>query len=115
MGDRANVYVHEGDQPGVYLYTHWSGTELPGVVQKALASEGGRRRWDDGPYLARIVFEAMIDGSRGGESGYGIATFAPDGTDRVISLDVLTLQAASPGGRWSFEEFTKVDPASVFP
>lgn len=29
MGDRANVYVHEGDQPGVYLYTHWSGHELP--------------------------------------------------------------------------------------
>jgi hypothetical protein len=23
MGDRAHVYVHEGDRPGVWIYTHW--------------------------------------------------------------------------------------------
>lgn len=38
MGDRANAYVHAGEEAGVYLYTHWSGTELPGVVRDALAS-----------------------------------------------------------------------------
>ena len=30
MEDRANVYVTYSDkEPGVYLYTHWLGTELP--------------------------------------------------------------------------------------
>ena len=39
MGDRANVLVGEwnGEEfSGVYLYTHWSGSELPWIVQSAL-------------------------------------------------------------------------------
>jgi len=54
MGDRANVYIREDNDHGVYLYTHWGGYELPEVVRRALAR--GESRWSDAPYLARIVF-----------------------------------------------------------
>lgn len=38
MGDKANVLVRQdNDDPGVYLYTHGAGTELPATLQKALA------------------------------------------------------------------------------
>jgi hypothetical protein len=41
MGDRANVYVKNTDTQGVFLYSHWGGTELPATVQKALK----RKAW----------------------------------------------------------------------
>lgn len=88
MGDRANVYVHTGDKPGVYLYTHWDGTELPQKVKKSVESYRGQRRIDDIAYLTRIIFEDMIAESLGEETGYGIATYAPDGSDRIVDVDV---------------------------
>ena len=38
MGARANVFMKEPgvESGGVYLYTHWGGYELPGMVQQAL-------------------------------------------------------------------------------
>jgi len=87
MGDRANVYVHEGDEPGVYLYTHWNGTELPSIVKKSVESIRGQRRLDDAPYLTRIIFEDMVSKSLGEETGYGIAAYALDGEDRIVDID----------------------------
>jgi hypothetical protein len=57
MGDRANVYVHDGVEPGVYLYTHWHGSDLPEVVKVALAKQW---RWKDSAYLGRVIFCEMI-------------------------------------------------------
>jgi hypothetical protein len=85
MGDRANIYIHEGDEPGVYLYTHWSGYELPEVARLALVR--GQSRWDDPPYLARIVFCQMIGGDADGLTGYGISAVVGDGDDRVVDID----------------------------
>lgn len=88
MGDRANVYVHEGDNPGVYLYTHWDGTELPQKVAKSLASPRGMSRRDDVAYLTRIIFEDMIADSLGEETGYGISADVGDGDDRIVDVNV---------------------------
>ena len=88
MGDRANVYIHQDDEPGVYLYTHWTGTELPQTVRASLISPRGQARIDDIAYLTRIIFEDMLDGSFGTETGYGIATYAPDGDDRIVDINV---------------------------
>lgn len=77
MGDRANIVVRDrylldgGPSEAIFLYSHWGGYELPEVLRKALAK---RWRWDDGAYLARIIFDEMIGDEQGGETGYGIST-----------------------------------------
>ena len=87
MGDRANVYIHEGDWPGVYLYTHWDGTELAQTVLQALASNAGQHRLGDAPYLARIIFDAMVGEDQGGEGGYGISARLTDNEHPIIVID----------------------------
>lgn len=83
MGDRANVYVKGYNGQGVYLYTHWSGYELPGIVRDALARG---ERHSDGAYLARIVFQQMLDGDDG-TTGYGISATLGDNSHPIIVLD----------------------------
>lgn len=83
MGDRGNVYMKEDDR-GVYLYTHWSGSELPFVVQNALKQQ---RRWSDGPYLARIIFCEMVKGQELKETGFGISTHMPDNEHPILVVD----------------------------
>jgi hypothetical protein len=88
VGDRANVYIHEGDNPGVYLYTHWDGTYLPRIVKNSLESPRGRNRSTDCPYLTRIVLEDMISPTLGRETGYGVSAQIGDGEDRIVDVDV---------------------------
>ena len=106
MGDRANVFVvEESEKPevGVYLYTHWSGTELPSTLQDALAR--GKGRWSDGSYLARIIFSEMIKGEVMEETGYGISPYPQDGENRILTVYV-DKQVVSFGGKnWSFQEY----------
>lgn len=104
MGDRAEVYVHEGDAPGVYLYTHWDGSVLPQVLHRGLVSRNARNRWNDAPYLTRILFEEMIRGHERQETGYGISAQRSDG--QLIKVDVaaqtVTIEGREPV---SFEDF----------
>jgi len=90
MGDRANVYIHEGDQPGVYIYTHWYGTALPDLVEEALLTPHARARNNDAPYLTRIVFEELlrVTESLGEETGWGLSATVGDGEDRIVDVDV---------------------------
>lgn len=70
MGDRANIVMHEA-AGRIFFYTHWAGYNLPAIAQAALAR--GTGRWEDPPYLARIVFSEMIQGNVLDETGYGIS------------------------------------------
>lgn len=81
LGDRGQVFVED---TGVYLYTHWHATPLPGIVAGALDKEA---RWGDPEYLARIVFEAMV--RRGGNetTGFGIGTAQHGDVWRVVRLN----------------------------
>lgn len=88
MGDRANVYIHEGNSPGVYLYTHWDGTELPQIVQSSLLTRRAISRSTDIAYLTRIIFEDMIKDNLGGETGYGVSAEVQDGDDRIVDINV---------------------------
>lgn len=89
MGDRANIVVREtwpndlGDSEAVFLYTHWSGTELPEVLRRALAK---RWRWNDPPYLARVVFEEMIAVYPATETGFGVSTRLGDNEYDLLVL-----------------------------
>lgn len=88
MGDRANVYIREDAAHGVYLYTHWSGNELPEIVRAALDSPAGRGRWSDTSYLARIVFCRMVGPENLNEAtGYGISARIGDNSYRIIVVD----------------------------
>lgn len=115
MGDRANCVVLQdnwgGDAQPVYLYTHWNGTDLLRNVQTAMQK---RWRWDDPAYLTRIIFDTMTDGEHGGETGYGIATSAPDNEHLLIVVDskrqeIKTVAQLDVDAEktWSFEDFCK--------
>lgn len=90
MGDRANIIVRNkwnidpGDREGVVLYSHWGGYEMPEILREALAK---RWRWDDGPYLARVIFDVMTKDEHDQEIGYGISTRLPDNERDLLVLD----------------------------
>ncbi len=86
MGDRGNiVVVDEFDIPAVYLYSHWGGYELGDTLATVL-SRG--QRWDDGSYLARMIFCEMVKGSETGETGFGISTAPPDNEHAYLVVDI---------------------------
>jgi len=88
MGDRGNIIVKDGEST-VYLYTHWSGSNLPESIQASL--KRGKDRWTDGQYLARILFDDMVQGDRG-LTGYGISSVIGDGgTDIEVNVDAQTV------------------------
>ena len=100
MGDRGNIIVVDGKSK-VYLYTHWNGSELPGIIQAAL--KRSRERWDDGQYLARILFCEMIRGDINGLTGYGISSRIGDsGTDIEVNLEDQAVDGVK------FEDYIKI-------
>lgn len=89
MGDRANVFVmEEAPSKGVYLYTHWDGDSLPSIVQAAL--QRAKDRWNDSPYLARVIFCEMVQKDVIGTTGYGISARIGDNSHPVIVIDMGT-------------------------
>lgn len=105
VGNRGEIYVHEGDAPGVYLYTHWDATALPHVVQRSLISREGRNRWTDAPYLTRIIFEQLIRGYERQETGFGISAQRSEGP--VVDVDVAAQTVSlGDGDSRSFTEFS---------
>jgi hypothetical protein len=110
VGDKANVHMKSGRvyDDGVFLYTHWGGTDLPKVLQRALAK---RERWDDPEYLARIIFCEMVKNAVSENTGYGISSYLCDGGNRVLKVDALdqTVKDSTSNRLYSFEEFVVLD------
>lgn len=106
MGDRANVYVVDEQDPakGVYLYTHWSGTELPETVRQALLR---KLRWNDCQYLTRIIFDQMTEGNHGAETGFGISASVGDGDERIVRVNALTQTVDLGHKAWPFDEYIR--------
>ena len=93
MGDKAHAVIVDGNSK-VYLYTHWTGSELPDTVRRALKSAQEAGRLDDGPYLARIVFcHMLLSGSSGASAalgdvtGFGISSRPCEDTSRDVTID----------------------------
>jgi len=84
MGSRSNVVVKEGSSQ-VWFYGHWNGDRYVADARKALAR---RVRWDDGPYLARIVFDGLVAVDPGRETGFGITDSITDNEHPILVLDV---------------------------
>lgn len=85
MGDRANVVISESTMPPVFLYTHWGGEGLPELVRDSLIR--GQSRWNDGIYLARIVFTDMIRDHLDDLTGFGISAVLCDNEHPLIVLE----------------------------
>lgn len=110
MGDRANVKVVDFDST-VFLYTHWSGSELPTVLQAAL--KRGRERWDDGQYLTRIIFCEMI-GKDSGLTGYGISSVVGDGDDHIITVNIQKQTVSIGDEKFDFEDYVTMKKPSWY-
>lgn len=87
MSDIGNVYVSSeySEREGVYLYSHWGGKHLPGVVQSAMRR--GMDRWNDAQYLARILFCEMIKDDVMGTRDFGISSHKWSGDRPILVVD----------------------------
>lgn len=86
MGDRRNIELVYGGGNTIYLYAHWHGTALPGIVASAL--KRGKERWDDDSYLSRIIFSEMVKQDIEGLTGFGIAPYQMDENHPNILIDL---------------------------
>lgn len=88
MGSRGNIVVRfpRGD---IVFYTHYRGHEVKKVVAQALAK---RERWDDYPYLARIIFTTLI-GKDDSTTGFGISFGICANSYPIVVVDMEKRQA----------------------
>lgn len=87
LGDRGNIAVLQSDGDQVWLYSHWGGTELPERLQDGLAA--GRGRWNDEPYLTKIIFGyAVPNDNWQEETGYGISCRMQDNEHPINVVDI---------------------------
>lgn len=98
MGDRGNLCVRqsrEGDD--IWFYTHWRGDALPRIVARALAL---KKRWDDAPYLTRIIFATLTHHDPDNTTGFGISCRCGDNSDGnpIIVVDIPEQSVYQIGG-----------------
>ncbi len=111
MGDRAQIVLKNNDQSesSIYLYTHWNGYELPEILRQALIR--GEGRWDDDPYLSRIIFCEIIKDDVLGTTGAGISLeYQDSSSDRDITV-FLAHQEIKVGNNpiiFSFAEYVSI-------
>jgi hypothetical protein len=123
MGDRSNIVVQEADGSRIFLYGHWMGEDSIRVAYDVLSQ---RVRWNDLPYLTRMLFSEMTRGASNEETGYGISTTMCDNEYPIIVLEPssqtawLEVYIWGDGGRFekltqpiTFDDF--VNAASVSP
>jgi hypothetical protein len=106
MGDRGNIGIRNANRT-VWFYTHHFGSDMKELVREALAR---KLRWDDPPYLARIIFCNLIQhcGGLEGESGTGIDTAPNDNEHPFLIVDTAKqLVYEEPDMREGFEYLRK--------
>jgi len=109
MSDTGTIVIREPGDSEIYLYAHSSGDTLPEVLAAAL--DRGRDRWNDPPYLTRIIFSEMIKDDVLGTFGYAISPYFIDSDRAVLAVSPTqaTIQVEGGNGQgrtsWSFEEF----------
>ena len=98
MGARSNIVVQEQDGSRIWLYGHWMGEDSINVTRDVLSM---RDRWNDAPYLARMLFEEMIQGAVDKTTGFGISTVMCDNEYPIIVLEPHTQTAWLEDSDWS--------------
>jgi hypothetical protein len=110
MSDSGMIRVYQDGRTtsSVYLYTHYRGDEIYGILKRAMSR---KERWFDSAYLARIIFCEMVKGDERGVTGAGISAL-PFCVDHTIlgvecSHKEITFEDVDGNikGRVSFDEF----------
>lgn len=71
----------------IYLYTHYHGKEIFADVHRALSKQ---RRWDDPPFLTRMIFGEMVPSMHlTEENGLGIGLVPTSNVPHQITLDCM--------------------------
>lgn len=102
MSDSYNIIVKcNGDQ--VCLYSHNGANEGEKILKTAL--ERGQKRWDDYPYLVRIIFSEMIRDWVNENTGFGITSEVEISGpyDFIVDVDNQTVKQGKK--KASFEKF----------
>ena len=118
MGARGNIRIDFNDGGHTYFYGHWSGSEMFNILRDAL--QRGRPRWDDEPYLARIIFCELVKNDLAGLTGYGISPYLCDNEYKIFTVNSekktvgMVTERGESLNEWSFEEFIALsaDPRS---
>jgi hypothetical protein len=89
MGNRNSVKVTYSTGDSIYLYSHWGGSELPGLVERVALTSS---RLHDESYFTRVLFCAMLGDDLQdwrGETGFGIAPYVVDHDhdNRMVHVD----------------------------
>lgn len=71
----------------IYLYTHWGAEELEKTLAESL--DRARERWDDEPYLARIIFTDMTADVGRDLTGYGLGVEEIDPEFPTLRVNLL--------------------------
>lgn len=110
MGDRSNIVVVQPDNSRIWLYGHWMGEDNYRVVGEVLSQ---RLRWNDAPYLARMLFDKMTEGNVDQETGFGISTYMCDNEYFIVVLrpdQTVVLEQYI----WGQNELTEITPPISF-
>ena len=111
MGDRSNIVVQESNGNRLFLYGHWMGEGAIDVVADVLSL---RDRWNDEPYLTRMLFEKMIEGAVDKTTGFGISTYMCDNEYPIIVLEPATQTAVIEEYKFGENTFTPITPRVSF-
>lgn len=101
----SGVIKIEMDEGNVYLYSHYKGLDLPGILQCSLSR---KCRWNDESYLARIIFSEMIKYDINAESGYGISSWEPECDFPIIIVNCKTQSVVICENSWGFDEYIEM-------
>lgn len=110
MGNRSNICLQDytnGQKGEIYLYSHWDGEDLPIILKRALIK--GRDRWNDEPYLARIIFSEMIKDDVDGTTGYGLSSYLTDNEHNIIYVNMTDNIVTIESSVMSFEDYIKLN------
>lgn len=80
-----NIYIKQGANKGIYLYTAKDGKILPKILKNALVR--GRERWGDTQALTRVIFAEMIQKDVLSNTGFGISAHLGDNDNFIIAVD----------------------------
>ena len=84
MGDRSNIVVVQPDNNRIFLYGHWMGDDNYRVAGQVLSRQ---ERWNDAPYLARMLFSLMTSHDPNSDTGFGISTTMCDNEYPIVVID----------------------------
>ena len=69
--------------------------------------------WEDGSYLARVIFQEMIKDNHD-TTGYGISSVLGDGDDRILVVDTENATVSVGNKVWSFSDFILSDSSDIW-